>query len=117
MSAAEAADPSPGQTPPPGVVIPMFKRRPTTTSAPASADNAATELPPAAQQLAETVEAFFKSHGMTLTDDEAVRVYDVTLDLVRMMHEGALANGVLTGEQLTQLAAMVAGMRNAPQLL
>jgi hypothetical protein len=115
MSAADAANPMPGQTPLStlGVVIPMFKRD--TPSQPAAGP--AGEQATAAQDLAEQIEALFHRHGMTLTDDETARVYDVTLDLVRMMHDGAHADGGLTGEQLAQLAAMVQGMRGAPQLL
>jgi len=117
MSAADATDPIPGRTPlptPPGVVIPMFKRQHTTQAA---AGETGTGQVTAAQELAERIEALFQRHGMTLTDDETARIYDVTLDLVRMMHDGAHTDEVLTREQHAQLAAMVQGMRTAPQLL
>ncbi|MGW7283896.1 hypothetical protein ACWGH4_00095 [Streptomyces sp. NPDC054847] len=115
-AAAEAADHTPGQPSSGGVVLPMFKRRTRPAVVP-PADNAAKEEPVAAQELAERIEALFHHHGMTLTDDEAAEVYGVTLDLVRMMHEGAHTDGVITAPQLAQLAAMVDGMRRAPQLL
>jgi hypothetical protein len=113
MSAADATDPMTGQTPgptSPGVVIPMFKRPAT----PTPSDGAQLT---AGQHLAEQIEALFHRHGKTLTDDDTARVYDVTLDLVRMMHDGALADQVLTAEQHAQLAAMVQGMRAAPRHL
>ena len=98
-------------------MLPMFNRRAARPAIAPPGDNDAAEEPSAAQQLAETIEAFFASHEMTLTDSEAAAVYGVTLDLVRMMHEGALADGVISAAQKAQLTAMVDGMRGAPQLL
>lgn len=120
MSAAEATTPGagPGPRPTAGVVIPMFKRRPTTPAAtPPPSDGVAGEHQSASQQLAEQIETLFHHHGLTLTDEDAARAYDVTLDLVHLMHEGALADGILTAEQLRQLSTMLDGMRRAPQLL
>ena len=115
-AAAEAADHTPGQ-PSGGVVLPMFKRHTARPAAVPPANTAAAEEPAAAQELAERIEALFHHHGMTLTDEETADVYGITLDLVRMMHQGAHTDGVITAPQLAQLAAMVDGMRRAPQLL
>lgn len=99
-------------------MLPMFKRRAARRAVVPPADNAATGEPVGAQEeLAERIEALFHHHGMTLTDEESADVYGVTLDLVQMMHEGAHADGVITAPQLDRLAAMVDGMRRAPQLL
>lgn len=67
--------------------------------------------------LAVTVEAMFKARGRTLTDKAAAESYRITLDAVGLMLAGARAQGVLTEQAHTNLAGLLDGMRNAPELL
>lgn len=70
--------------------------------------------PSAEQQLTEHVEALFNKNGRTLSDDDTAQAYQITLDIVLMMMEGALVEGLVGEEQHTTLRGMVQGMKQAP---
>lgn len=116
-SAAEPAHPEHATMGPPGKIL-RFGRtartgagrrtpRPQPSEEPATADTAQ-------QRLAETAEAWFLARGMTLTDPDVADTYRATLDLTRLMFEGSLAEGLVGEDEFHHLAAMVEGMRNAP---
>jgi hypothetical protein len=69
------------------------------------------------QQLAEHVETTFNHHQLTLTDEMTATAYAVTLQIVRGMLEGAEAQGIVDGEQRTELDVMIKGMAVAPRLI
>jgi len=116
MSAAEATTPEAGPGPRrAGVVIPMFEHPAAHTSRPPTHTSA--DPPTVDQQLAEHMEALFHAHGMTLTDDETATIYTVTIEAVELLLRGALAQGTLDADAHATLNGMLAGMRNAPQLL
>lgn len=69
------------------------------------------------QQLAEHLEALFHHYGRSLTDKPTAQAYDITLDAVRMMLGGALADGTVDDGQHRTLVGMLDGMRNAPGLV
>ena len=70
--------------------------------------------PSAEQLLTEHVEALFSKHGRTLSDDDTAQAYQITLDLVLMMMDGALVEGVVGEEQHKTLRGMLKGMKQAP---
>ncbi|MFI2620442.1 hypothetical protein [Streptomyces sp. NPDC018584] len=83
-------------------------------------DNAAYLAAPADDPLAHlavTVEAMFLAQSSTLTDDATAAAYAITLDAMVLLLSGARAKGVLSGQAFEELSAMIAEMRNAPQLL
>lgn len=121
-SAAEPTHPGPADHPPTGAhtdtnVIHLAKRglrrgrrHPTPTAAP---DQPVTPQ----QQLAETVEAAFLRRGRTLTDPATAEAYAITLQLVHLMHEGAMATSVITQGEHDALHGMISGMVDAPHEL
>lgn len=119
MSAVEATTPQTGPGRLAGAVIRMSdhpaarnrRNPPRPSPAPAPAGDSLE------QQIALHMEALFHAHGMTLTDDDTVDVYVIALDAVAMMLKGAHADGSLADGPHATLQAMLAGMRNAPQLL
>ncbi|MEU6016929.1 hypothetical protein ABZ826_23630 [Streptomyces sp. NPDC047515] len=75
-------------------------------------------MPPTPQQqLAETMEAMFLSHGRTLTDPQTADAFSVTLGAVLLMLDGARAEGVVGEEAHETLRGMIAGMADSPMLL
>jgi len=72
---------------------------------------------PALVRLATRVQAEFAGRGRTLTDPATAEAYRITLDVMRMIHEGALATGVLDEDQHAALAGMTDGADHAPGLL
>jgi len=75
------------------------------------------DTPPLEQQLAEYVEAFFRTRDLTLTDEQTANVFLVSLGVVQLMLDGALAQGTVGAEAHSELRAMIDGMRNAPPLV
>lgn len=69
------------------------------------------------QRLAETAEAWFLARHATLTDETTADTYRTTLDLVRLMLEGSLSEGLVGEEEYRHLAGMVEGLRGAPDSL
>lgn len=68
-------------------------------------------------RLAVRVQAEFDARGRTLTDPATAEAFGITLDIMRMIHEGALATGVLDAEQHAVLAGMVDGAGACPAVL
>ena len=69
------------------------------------------------QRLAETAEAWFLARRATLTDPDVADTYRATLDLVRLMLEGSLAEELVGDDEFRHLAGMVEGLRQAPDTL
>ncbi|MEU5660037.1 hypothetical protein ABZ802_31130 [Streptomyces sp. NPDC047737] len=120
-SAAEPAHPEHTTTGPPGKLL-AFGGRATRTGAgrrtpqPRPSEEPATADSPQ-QRLAETAEAWFLARGGTLTDERTAKVYRDTLDLVRLMHDGSLAEGLVGDVEYEHLSGMVEGLRGAPDSL
>jgi hypothetical protein len=114
MSAAEPAHASGDPTGPGrGAVIhlssrPGLRRR---LEPPVSYD------PSPRQTLAEQAEATFTACGRTLTDPDTAAAYQITLNFVSLMLDGAFATDVLGEEAHTSLRGMVRNMADAPHLL
>ncbi|MGW2844419.1 hypothetical protein [Streptomyces sp. NPDC001274] len=69
------------------------------------------------QQLAETMQALFLARGRSLTDGPTAEAYAITLDAVRLMLDGAYAEGVVGAGEHDTLRGMVQGMADAPASL
>lgn len=69
------------------------------------------------QQLADHLETTFNHHHLSLTDEMTATAYAVTLEIVRTMLEGAEVQGIIDGEQRTELDIMIKGMAAAPRLV
>jgi hypothetical protein len=67
--------------------------------------------------LAQTLEAMFLARARTLTDDDTGEAFDITLEAVQLMLDGALAQGHVSTDAHRILSGMVAGMRTARHLL
>lgn len=119
-----AAEPSHGpDRAPTATVIPLIRstanrpqRRPTRRERPHVPQQPASGLTPH-EKLAATVEDLFAKHGRSLTDPETAEDYLITLRMVRIMLQGAHAEGVIAEEAHGDLDAMVEGMMTAPGLL
>lgn len=68
-------------------------------------------------RLTERVQAEFTERGQTLTDPATAAAFRTTLDVVRMIHEGALATGVVDAEQHATLNGMIDSVALAPDVL
>lgn len=75
------------------------------------------EPDPELVRLAVRVQAEYAERGRTLTDPGTAEAYRIALDVMRMIHAGALATGVLDEEQHAVLAGMVDGADRAPSVL
>lgn len=105
---------------PPGRVIHLGRRTSRSgqgrrTPQPVAPERAVASTPQ--QRLAETAEAWFLARGATLTDDRTAEVYRTTLDLTRLMLDGSLSEGLVGEDEHRHLAAMVEGLRGAPDSL
>ncbi|MEU5490283.1 hypothetical protein AB0G98_21410 [Streptomyces sp. NPDC020196] len=121
-SSAEPAHPEPVTPGPPGRILHFAQRtlrggHGRRTPHPQPAEEPAVVADTPQQRLAETAEAWFLARGMTLTDPDVADTYRATLDLVRLMHEGSQANGIIGDDELRHLAGMIEGLRNAPDTL
>ena len=65
--------------------------------------------------VAEQVEKAFNASGRTLSDDDTAAAYLITLGVVQHTLNGAAANGMIDDEQRNGLAALFAGMTEAPR--
>jgi len=130
MSAAESADrtPAPVTGGPDAAIIDIGRRVGTRAGRPATTGRRPVSTPHPGpvggqhpqspqQMLAERSEATFNHHGLTLTDDMAATAYTVTLELVRDVLAGAVAEGVIDEEQLAELDITIKGMTGAPRLI
>lgn len=68
-----------------------------------------------AELLAEHIETMFNEAGHSLTEDQTVEVYALTLTVVRGMLEGALAEGIVNEGQREELDAMLRGLLGLPR--
>jgi hypothetical protein len=59
----------------------------------------------------------FLEAGHSLTQPETARVFTTTLDIVQRALEGSEATGIITAEQLRELAEVIRGMHQAPGLI
>ncbi|MFF8610828.1 hypothetical protein ACF06X_33520 [Streptomyces sp. NPDC015346] len=66
-------------------------------------------------QIAETVQAYFLSRGRTLTDEPTAVAFDITLEAVRQVLDGALATHIVEETAHTVLVEMLDGLRQSPQ--
>jgi hypothetical protein len=118
MSAAESAH-GPDQPGFPGTVLPFPPSRPRRhqrserTTVPSQPTG---DLTPH-ERIAATLEAVFKQHGRTLTDDSTALDVRIALTEVRTVLKGALETGILTEDQHQSLDTMVEGMLTAAELL
>lgn len=88
---------------PAGVVVALEDRRPRPP-----ADGAPPGLPELSESefaLAETLQALFLRAGRSLADPETAAVYRLGLHTCRILIDGALATGELSGVQHATLAA------------
>jgi hypothetical protein len=69
------------------------------------------------QRIAAKLEAVFKQHGRTLTDDSTALDVRIALTEVRTVLKGALDMGKLNEDQYQSLDSMVEGMLTAANLL
>ncbi|MFD7995565.1 hypothetical protein [Streptomyces mexicanus] len=67
--------------------------------------------------IAEDMEKAFNADRRTLSDDETAAVYVHTLRLVEHALKNATARGVITEDQLRDLAVLIQGMKEAPRLI
>lgn len=67
--------------------------------------------------IADDMEKAFNADGRTLSDDETAADYVRTLRLVEHALQGAAARGVITEDQLRDLAVLIQGMKEAPRLI
>ncbi|MCX5000937.1 hypothetical protein [Streptomyces longwoodensis] len=136
MSAAEPADPTRAHVLNAGAtaaVVPLSKHRRrggltavrgwrdtmATTSGPGP-NNEPDPRPPVSQataEFAETIEISMLEIGRSLTEPATADVFQRTLDLARLALEGSHATGIITAEQLDELAAIIDGMKQAPRLV
>lgn len=68
-------------------------------------------------RLTERVQAEFTARGQTLTDPATADAFRTTLHVIRMIHEGALATGVVDAEQHATLSGMIDSVALAPDVL
>ncbi|MFF9287461.1 hypothetical protein [Streptomyces griseosporeus] len=73
--------------------------------------------PSALKLFADDIEVSFNEIGRTLSDEETAAVFLRTLDIWQHALEGSHAGGLITAEQLGELAALIRGMREAPRLI
>lgn len=121
MSAAE-----PAPTPPPltgagrAAVIPILDRarrqagrgpQVTDTDGLAPGERSAQAL------LADKLETLFNAEELSLTDERIATAYRVTLEIVRGMLEGALAQGIVDEGQRVELDQILEGMVDVPRLV
>lgn len=103
------------------VVVAMRGRRTSQPPAPgplipAADDNAARAVDPVTD-LAVTIETLFRARKRTLTDEPTGEAYDIALEAVQLLLNGARAQNRLAEEEHQVLMGMVEEMRNAPQRL
>ncbi|WP_143668448.1 hypothetical protein [Streptomyces carpinensis] len=67
--------------------------------------------------FAEQAERAFNDIDRTLSDEETALVYLRTLAIVGRALEGAEAMDIITSEQLSELGALIEGMKAAPRLV
>ena len=67
--------------------------------------------------LAEHVETMFNEMGRSLTDDDTVEVYTLTLTIVQGLFEGAQVKGIVDDDQRSELDAMLRGLLGVPRLV
>lgn len=68
-------------------------------------------------RLAMRVQALFRGHGQSLADPATAEVHRASMDSVQLVLQGALAQGVITGEQHAVLAGMVDDVAAVPDVL
>lgn len=138
MSAAEPADPTRHADPgrpyvnarDDATVIPLTRRRRGahqtvkgrwstmgSSDSPAGSDNHPPEGPSPLQMFAEDIEMSFNDIGQTLSDDDTAATFLRTLDILQRALEGSHATGIITADQLQELAGVIGGMRAAPKLI
>ncbi|KPC88479.1 hypothetical protein ADL27_40575, partial [Streptomyces sp. NRRL F-6602] len=61
-------------------------------------------------ELARRIEAVFLGHGRTLADADDAEGYEIAMDLVLVMLDGARARGVISDAQHAELTATYEGM-------
>ncbi|MEU0624936.1 hypothetical protein ABZ329_29265 [Streptomyces rubiginosohelvolus] len=69
------------------------------------------------QRLALDVEAWFKAHKATLTDEAAAHVYRTTLDFLQVMLDSSHAEERLNEAEYQHLTGMMRVLRDAPDAL
>lgn len=75
------------------------------------------DSPTPEQQLALTVEALYLHRGRTLADPATAEAFDIAIEAVTLVVNGALAQGHITGEQHQLLAGMLQAARRVPGVL
>lgn len=69
------------------------------------------------RHLAEHVETTFNHHHLSLTDEMTSTAYAVTLQIVRGLLDGAVAQDIISGEQRAELDVLIKGVAAAPRLV
>jgi uncharacterized protein involved in outer membrane biogenesis len=72
---------------------------------------------PALITLATRIQATFRINGLSLADPDTAFAYQVSLDAVRPVLDGALATGLLTDAQHAVLANMLDAAGDVPSIL
>ena len=68
-------------------------------------------------RLAQTIQAIYLSRRRTLTDPETAEAYDIALDAVVLIVDGAKARGGLAAEDHELLLRMLNTARRVPEIL
>ncbi|MFD7855229.1 hypothetical protein ACFV6B_13215 [Streptomyces microflavus] len=105
----------------PSRVVPFARRTPRTgrgrrTPQPAHPERAVAPDSPQ-QRLALDVEAWFRHHETTLTDEATAHAYRTTLDFVQLLLDSSHTEHRLNGDAHQHLTGMMRALRDAPDAL
>ena len=129
MSAAEPADPvhASMNARGGGAVIDITKRRRGGALQSAQGRWTTMDIPPgpthgsgpeqSLRLFAEDIEKSFREINQTLTDDDTASTFVRTLQIFERALEGSCATGLINGQQLAELVAVIRGMQQAPRLV
>jgi hypothetical protein len=69
------------------------------------------------QQMAEHIETTLNHHHLSLTDEMTATAYEVTLEIVRGLLQGAEVQGIVDADGRAELDVMIRGIAVAPRLI
>ena len=68
-------------------------------------------------RLAQTIQALYHAHGVTLTDERCAAAHVATLEWVHLLLDGAAAKGLVDSAVVGRLQAMVTEAQGASEAL